>query len=440
MEPPEIQYARSGDVAIAYQVVGDGPVDLVYVPLNLSIAVSWEQPVVAEFYERLATSSRLILLDKRGTGISDRPRALPTLESQMDDVRAVLDAVGSEQAVLFGGLHGAQMCALFAATYPERTSALILYNAVIRVQMTPDERRAWLRQIRGTWGSEASIDRLLQQNYPSHADDPEFKRWYARAVRISASPGSAYEFLRTFVEGDIGDVLQAIRVPTLVMYRRDIETAAGIVRDLAEQSQTLAGSLPNAQLVPIAGLDVAPYAGSEVVVEVERFLSAPEAPHVPDRVLATVLFTDIIGSTEQAARLGDHGWRELLTTHRRAVRRELARFRGEEVDTAGDGFFATFDGPARAIECARAILTAAAEDGLELRAGLHTGECEIADGKVAGLAVHIGARVAAVAGGGEILVSRTVKDLVAGSEVEFDDRGARELKGVPGEWHLFAVR
>ena len=234
MEPPEIQYARSGDVAIAYQVVGDGPVDLVYLPLNLSIAVSWEQPVVAEFYERLATSSRLILLDKRGTGISDRPRALPTLESQMDDVRAVLDAVGSEQAVLFGGLHGAQMCALFAATYPERTSALILYNAVIRVQMTPDERRAWLRQIRGTWGSEASIDRLLQQNYPSHADDPEFKRWYARAVRISASPGSAYEFLRTFVEGDIGDVLQAIRVPTLVMYRRDIETAAGIVRDLAE--------------------------------------------------------------------------------------------------------------------------------------------------------------------------------------------------------------
>jgi class 3 adenylate cyclase len=439
VEPPEIHYARSGDVAIAYQVVGHGPVDLVYVPLNLSIAVSWDQPVVAEFYERLATFSRLILLDKRGTGISDRPRALPTLESQMDDVRAVLDAVGSEQAVLFGGMHGAQMCALFAATYPERTSALILYNAVIRVQMAPDERRAWLRQIRESWGSEASIDRLLQQNYPSHADDPEFKRWYARAVRISASPGSAYEFLRTFVEGDIGDVLQAIRVPTLVMYRRELETAGGIVRDLAEQSQTLADSLPNAQLVSVAGLDVAPYVGSEVVAEVERFLSAPEAPLVPDRVLATVLFTDIVGSTEQAARLGDHGWRELLTTHRRAVRRELARFRGEEVDTAGDGFFATFDGPARAIECTREVIDSAASLDIALRAGLHTGESEVTPEGLHGIAVHLAARVVAMAGPGEILVTSTVKDLVAGSGISFRDRGSATLKGIPGEQRIFAV-
>ncbi len=441
VEPPEIQYARSGDVAIAYQVVGDGPADLVYVPLNLSIATSWDHPVVAGFIERLASFSRLILLDKRGTGISDRPRTPPTLETQMDDVRAVLDAVGSEQAALFGGGHGAQMCALFAATYPERSSALIIYNAVARLAGTPDEQRSWLRNVRDNWGSREMIDALARAQFPSFVDDEVFMRWYTKSVRVSASPGSAAEFFRTWMEADITDVLPAIRVPTLVMYRTGVkEQLVLLPRDLEAEARLLADTIPSAHLVRVPGQDLAPYAGGEVAEELERFLASPHAQRVPDRVLATVLFTDIVGSTERAATLGDRGWRELLSTHRQAVRRELGRFRGEEMDTAGDGFFATFDGPARAIECARAIVGAAADHGLELRAGLHTGECEVADGKVAGLAVHIGARVAAEARPGEVLVSSTVKDLVAGSELEFDDRGASELKGVPGEWHLFAVR
>jgi len=444
VEPPEIHYARSGDVAIAYQVVGEGPLDLVFVPLNLSIAVSWEHPAVTAFYERLASFSRLILLDKRGTGISDRPRALPTLESQMDDVRAVLDAVGSEQAALLGALHGAQMCALFAATYPERSSALVLYNPVVRVPGTPENHRAFLKLVREEWGTADWVDRLAAQNYPSFAADPEFKRWYAKVIRISASPGGAYEFLRTLIEADIADVLPAIRVPTLVMYRKDMPEPPGgqgvLLRDAAGEAKRVADAIPNARVVAVPGRDVAPYVGTDVADEVERFLRAPSAQPLSDRILATVLFTDIVDSTQQAVRLGDRAWRELLTAHRRLVRRELARFRGDEVDTAGDGFFATFDGPARAIECARSIVAAAAEDGVQIRAGLHTGECELADGKVAGLAVHIGSRVASAAAPGEVLVSSTVKDLVAGSELEFDDRGVRELKGVPGEWRLFAVR
>jgi pimeloyl-ACP methyl ester carboxylesterase len=316
VEPPRIRYARSGDVAIAYQVVGEGPVDLVFVPLNLSIVFSWEQPIVARFYERLASFSRLILLDKRGTGISDRPRALPTLESQMDDVRAVLDAVGSEQAALFGSMHGAQMCALFAATYPDRTSALVLYNAATRATGTPDERRAWLRSIREDWGSDEWIEQSVQANYPSCAGDEDFRRWYARGTRISASPGSAYDFIRTFVESDITDVLGAIRIPTLVMYRRDVDPAAWSVIDLEEQASFLASGIPNARVVPIEGRDIGPYVGPEVADEVERFLTDPEARYVPDRVLTTVMFGDIVESTARATSLGDRGWSELLTAHR----------------------------------------------------------------------------------------------------------------------------
>ena len=439
MEPP-IEYVRTGGVSIAYQVMGSGPVDLVYVPLNLSIAVGWEQPIVAQFYERLASFSRLILLDKRGTGISDRPRAPLTLEAQMDDVRAVLDAVGSEQAALLGGAQGAQMCALFAATYPERSSALILWNARARFPGTEDEKRSFLRMIYEQWGTEEWIDYLLEANYPSFVGDPDFRRWMAKGVRISASPGSALEFLRTFADADIGDVLPTIRAPTLVMYRRDIESKALFTRDLAREAERLTEVLPNAKLVSVPGRDMAPYVGDEVADEVERFLASPDAPVVPDRVLATVLFTDIVGSTQQAATLGDRRWRDLLTEHRKAVRRELTHFRGEEMDTAGDGFFATFDGPARAIACARAVVRAADEHGVVLRAGLHTGECEVADDKVAGLAVHIGARVVNEARPGEILVSHTVKDLVAGSGLEFEDRGNYQLKGVPGEWRLFVVR
>jgi class 3 adenylate cyclase len=440
MEPPPIEYVRTGGVSVAYQVVGIGPIDLVYIPLNLSIAIGWEQPIVATFYERLASFSRLILLDKRGTGISDRPRAPLTLEAQMDDVRAVLDAVGSDQAALLGGAQGAQMCALFAATYPERSSAVLLWNARIRFPGSEEDKRDFLRMIYERWGTEDWIDYLLEANYPSFANDSDFRRWMAKGVRVSASPGSALEFLRVFAEADIQDILPAVRAPSLVMYRRDMETKALFTQNLAEEAELLAKTLPNARLVAVPGRDMAPYVGHEVADEVERFLAAPEAPAVSDRVLATVLFTDIVSSTEQAAALGDKRWRDVLTEHRNAVRRELSHFRGEEVDTAGDGFLATFDGPARAIACAQAVVSSGTAHGLTVRAGLHTGECELADGKVAGLAVHIGARVVGEAAAGEVLVSRTVKDLVAGSGLEFDDRGARRLKGVPGEWELFAVR
>jgi class 3 adenylate cyclase len=443
VEPPEIRYTTSGGVAIAYQVVGDGPIDLVYVPQNLSVVVAWELPALASYFERLASFSRLILLDKRGTGISDRPRVPPTLETQMDDVRVVLDAVGSDQAALFGVTQGAQMCALFAATYPERCSALILYNALARWRGSEDEGRAFLRKSRDSYlyATEETARTHQRANNPSLADDEDYLRWFAKALRISLSPGSAVDFLRTWIEADLTDVLPAVHVPTLVLYRHDMEPPPPEVFrwDLEGEARQIAAAVPDARLVPIPGRDLAPYVGTEIAEEVERFVRAPTAPVVPDRVLTTVLFTDIVSSTERAAELGDQRWRDLLTRHRQLVRDELARFRGEEVDTAGDGFFTTFDGPARAIECARSIVAASAGDGLELRAGLHTGECELADGKVTGLAVHIGARIVDNARPGEILVSGTVKDLVAGSEIRFDDRGEHELKGVPGEWRLFAV-
>ena len=435
-----MQYARSGELSIAYQVVGEGPIDLVYVPLNLSIAICWEQPLVASFFKRLASFSRLILLDKRGTGMSDRPRTLPTLEAQMDDVRAVLDAVGVEQAALFGGLHGVQMCALFAATYPERSSALILYNALTRYPGGEDERRAFLRRVRNSWGTREWVELVARTNYPSYCDDPSFVRWLTKAVRVGLTPASAVEFLRTVTEADITDVLPAIRVPTLVLYRRDVAAEAFLGADVREEAQLIADAVPDARVVAVPGRDNAPYVGDEVPEEVERFLRAPAAPTLPDRVLATVLFTDIVGSTERASALGDSAWRELLASHRSQVRRELGRFRGVELDTAGDGFFASFDGPARAIACAQAIVDSSSEQGIDIRAGLHTGECEREGEKLAGIAVHTGARIAALARPGEILVSRTVKDLVAGSEIKFDDRGDHELKGITGEWRLYAVR
>ena len=334
------------------------------------------------------------------------------------------------------------MCALFAATYPERCSALIVYNALIRWPAHPDEQHAFLRRVREKWATDEWIREEARTNYPSLADDDDFLRWYGKAVRIGASPGSAAEFLRTVVEADLTDVLPAIRVPTLVLYRRDVEPRphSAFTWDLEDEARRLAAAIPNARLVAIPGRDRAPAVGKAIPEEVERFLAAPTAPAVPQRLLTTLLFTDIVASTKRAAQLGDPRWRDLLIAHRQVVRRHLAHFRGEEVETAGDGFLATFDGPARAIECARAIVAASAEQDIEVRAGLHTGECELADGKVAGLAVHIGARVADQAGPSEIPVSGAVKDLVAGSLLEFDDRGARKLKGVRGEWRLFALR
>jgi class 3 adenylate cyclase len=425
---PETRYARSGDVAIAYQVVGEEPVDLVFVPFFGNVHHSWEQPLFARFLERLASFSRLILFDKRGTGLSDRPRTL-TLETQMDDIRAVLDAVGSKRATLLGAVQGSQLCALFAATYPERTRALILYNPnlgpsdlVVGVRSADDARERW--------GTRDLADEVARVIFPSLAGDETFLRWHADNLRLAASPGAAAEFFRMLGDTDISDVLPTIRVPTLVLHRSGRRDAA----------LRVAGLIPGARAVQLAGDDMAVWVDDEAAREVERFLSGGEEPPVPDSVLTTVLFTDIVGSTERSAALGDRAWRDLLARHHTSVRRELARFRGQEHDTAGDGFFATFDGPARAIRCAQAIVADVGELGLDLRAGLHTGECEVHDGKPAGIAVSIGARVAGEAAPREVLVSSTVKDLVAGSGIEFEQLAARALKGVPGEWTLYAVR
>jgi class 3 adenylate cyclase len=442
MELPDVEYARSGDLSIAYQVLGSGPIDLIFVPFMISSIFSSQHSPFSTFYERLASFSRLILFDKRGIGASDRPRTPPTLEAQMDDVRAVLDAVGSEQAALFGAGHGSQMCALFAATYPERTSALVLYNPWARFPGTPEEHRRLIRRVRDEVGRSDSIERLVEDQYPSFVGDKDFLRRIGWILRAGVSPGAAAEFMRTVVEADVGEVLPTIRVPTLVLYREDVPADPDSLsrRDHEERAMAVAAAIPNAHAIAVAGRDMSPFVGDEIPNEVERFLGAPLAEPLSERVLATILFTDIVGSTERAASLGDSGWRALLASHRAQVRRELARFSGVEVDTVGDGFFASFDGPARGIACALAIVGSSAEQALEVRAGLHTGECEREAGKLAGIAVHIGARIAALAQPGQVLVSRTVKDLVAGSGIEFDDRGDHALKGVPSEWQLYAVK
>jgi class 3 adenylate cyclase len=443
VEPPAVEYARSGDVSIAYHVLGEGPIDLVFTTLFISTVFSAEHEPFATFYRRLASFSRLILFDKRGTGASDRPRTAPTLEAQMDDVRAVLDAVGSQQAALFGAGHGGLMCALFAATYPERTSALILYNGWMRFPGTTDEQHALIRRFRDEWGRKETIEHVIRQQYPSLAGDREFFKAAAMVVRATASPGSAAEYMRTVTEADIGAVLPTIRAPTLLLYRKDVP--GGLVADYpagrgsAERAQEMAAAMPSARVVAVPGQDISPFVGDEIATEVEQFLRAPVAEPIPDRVLATVLFTDVVGSTARAAAVGDRAWRDQLASHRADLRRLLARYRGEELDTAGDGIYASFDGPARGIACAQAMIAAASDDGLSIRAGLHTGECERDGNKLAGIAVHVGARIAAVAQSDELLVSRTVKDLVAGSGIAFQDRGEHTLKGVPGAWQLYAV-
>ena len=430
-EIPDVRYARSGDVAIAYQVLGEGPIDLVFVPFFGNIRWYWEEPRFVRFLERLASFSRLILFDKRGMGLSDRPRTL-TLETQMDDIRAVLDEVGSERAALLGAIQGSQLCALFAATYPERTRSLILYHPHIAPADLPPAAWRTPDETRKRWGTRELADEITRTIIPSLADDEAVLRWFADSMRFAASPGAAVEFYRMLGDTDISDVLPAIRVPTLVLHRA--------VFGWQDRASQVASLIPGARVVQLAGDDTPPWINDDVSDEVEHFLSGREDVSVPDSVLTTILFTDIVGSTERAAALGDRAWRDLLSRHHASVRRELARFRGQELDTAGDGFFATFDGPARAIRCAQAIVAHVGELGLDLRAGLHTGECELHDGKLAGIAVSVGARVAAEAGAGEVLVSSTVKDLVAGSGIEFEHLGARSLKGVPEEWTLYAVR
>jgi class 3 adenylate cyclase len=439
VDVPEIRYARSGDVHIAYQIAGDGP-ELVFVSWTLSMIFAWLHPLFVDFFERLASFSRLIVFDKRGIGASDRPRSVPTLETQMDDVRAVLDAVGSEQAILFGAGHGAAMCALFAATYPERTSRLVTWNAWPHLPGTPEDHRQEIRRVRDVFEHEDVLLDSLPHAYPSLEGDESFRRMIPMIMRASASPGSAIEFQRTVLNTDVSDVLPLIRVPTLLLYREIRRAPANLfwLRDLEQRAHELAGLIPDARAIGIPGRDPNPFVGPEVTDEVRLFVTEQREELTPDRVLATVLFTDLVGSTRKAAEVGPR-WNELLRRHNAAIRRELARFRGREIDTAGDGFFASgFDGPARAIRCACAIREAITDLGLGIRIGLHTGECDVVDDKLSGLAVNIGARVAAQAEEGEVLVSGTVKDLVAGSGITFEARGVRELKGL-GEWPLYAV-
>jgi pimeloyl-ACP methyl ester carboxylesterase len=440
---PEIRYAKSGDVNIAYQVLGEGPVDLVYVPGWVSnIEVAWEHPSLARFFRRLASFSRLILFDKRGTGLSDRvpPDRLPTLEQRMDDVRAVMDEVGSERAVLMGHSEGGNMCVLFAATYPERTEALITFGIYVkRVRSadypwapTAEERQEWLDLLARDWGGTVDLSTIA----PSVAEDEAFARWWARYLRMSAEPQAAVALGRMNTEIDVRAILPTIRVPTLILHNvedRDVKI---------EEARYIAARIPGAKLVEFPGADHVPwtYGADAILDEVEAFVTGARPRVEPNRVLATVLFTDIVDSTGLAGRMGDAAWRATLEEHQRTVREDLAYYRGREVKTTGDGFLATFDGPARAIHCARGMVRESAEfNGLRLRVGVHSGEIELMDGDVGGIAVHIAARVLAEAAPGEVLVSRTVKDLVAGSGIEFEDRGSHALKGVEGEWQLFAV-
>jgi pimeloyl-ACP methyl ester carboxylesterase len=439
----ETRYAKCGDLNVAYQAVGSGPIDLVYVPGWVSnIELMWEEPELARFLNRLASFSRLILFDKRGTGLSDRvpDDQLPTLEERMDDVRAVMDAVGSERAALFGHSEGGNMCVLFAATYPDRTVALVtlgvyakrLWSDDYPWAPTPEERADAVAEVVGRWGT---ID--LSYYCPSRVGDERFGRDLATYFRRSASPGAAAALMQMNSQIDVREVLRTIQAPALVMHRtgdRDVNI---------EEGRYLAARIPAAKFVELAGDDHIFWASDvdTVADEIEEFLTGARPLRDSDRVLATVVFTDIVRSTETAAELGDRRWRAVLEAHDASARREIDRYRGRHVKTIGDGVLATFDGPARAVRSAVAIREAVRPLGIDIRAGAHTGECELlGDGDIGGIAVHTGARVAALAAPGEVLVSSTVKDLTAGSGLEFEDRGTHGLKGVPGEWRIYAVR
>jgi pimeloyl-ACP methyl ester carboxylesterase len=435
----DVQYADSGGINIAYQAFGEGSIDLVFVAGAMTnLAVLWEQPDYRRFCERLASFTRLILFDKRGMGLSERVQ-IGTLEERMDDVRAVLDAAGSEQAALLGVSEGGPMSILFAATYPERARALILCGAEVKEEKTDDwpwgestreEFEEWIALVPKHWGKGQSLGYFV----PSREDDEEMVAWFGRLQMQSGSPREAEVIMRMAFAIDVRDVVPAVKIPTLVLHR------TGDLVSHVENGRWLARTIEGARLVELPGADHAPFVDAdEILDEIQEFLTGVREPAEPDRVLATVLFTDIVGSTDRALELGDRRWRDLLERHNEVVRRDLGRFRGHEVDTAGDGFFATFDGPARAIRCARSVVDDVRALGLEIRAGLHTGECELSGSAVRGIAVHTGARVASMAGPGEVLVSSTVRDLVAGSGIEFAERGIHELKGIPGEWRLYAV-
>ena len=439
---PDTQYARSGDVHIAYQTVGEGDLDLLFCHGWLSnLELMWEEPSFARFLQRLSSFSRLILFDKRGTGLSDRVTVnqLPSLEQRMDDLRVVLDAAHSRRAALFGFSEGGVLASLYAATYPDRVSALILYGTPVKliqdptwpVGFPPELFTAFAKSLADNWEHPIGIELWA----PSVADDQRMRRWWERYLRQSASPQAAITMMTWMTEIDLRPLLSAIRVPTLVLHRTD-----EILFDV-EQSRYLARHIPGAKLVELAGNDHLPFVGDSdsIADEVQEFTTGVREPLRPDRVLATVLFVDISGSTLQAAQLGDRAWRDRLAAFRMMVREQLQRYRGVEVDTAGDGFLATFDGPGRALRCASAIREGAGNLGIAVRAGMHTGEVEVLAAGIAGLAVHVGARIAALAPAGEILVSGTVRDLVTGSGFAFLESGSHALKGVPGEWKVFAL-
>jgi pimeloyl-ACP methyl ester carboxylesterase len=442
---PETRYAKTADgVHVAYQVVGDGPIDMVFVMgWVTNIELMWEEPEFARLLGRLASFSRLILFDKRGVGLSDRvpEERLPDLETRMSDVRAVMDAAGSERAVVFGVSEGGPMSMVFAATYPERTIALVLYGTqadfTIRDPAYKEADVEYLKRTEEGWGTlDFAREQIAGWGAPGHEDDERLVSWFASYMRRSASPSAAVALERMNRQINATPALSSIHVPTLVIARPgDLDFRIEHVREAASR-------ILGAQLVELPGREHLPWVGDAdaIVDEVERFvvgLGDEEAEL--DRALATVLFTDLVGSTQKAAELGDRRWKELLEEHHRRVRGQLARYRGLEIDTAGDGFFATFDGPARAVRCAGSIVDAVSPLGIEVRAGVHTGEVETIDGKVGGMAVVIGARVGASAGPSEVLVSQTVKDLVAGSGLTFEDAGERELKGVPDRWRLYRV-
>ena len=442
MNVPETRYAKSGELNIAYQVVGEGPFDLVYVPGFVSnIELMWEQPRLAQVLRDLASFCRLILFDKRGTGLSDRVGVtdLPMIETRMDDLRAVMDAVGSERAALFGHSEGGCMCIVFAATYPERTQALITYGAFakrLRSEDYPwapafDDRMAAVGETERQWGGPVDMSFYA----PSAAGDAPFAEWFATYLRRSASPGAAAALMRMNSFVDVRAILPLVGVPALVLQAngdRDVRV---------EEGRYLASHIPGARYVELPSGDHLWYVSheAEIIGEIQEFLTGARSAPDADRFLATVLFTDIVNGTAKAAELGDRAWRALVERHHQVVRTHLARFRGQEIDTAGDGFYASFDGPARAVRCGIAVRDAVGDLGIAIRAGVHTGECQMIAGKIGGIATIIGSRVREQAAPGEVLVTSTVRDLVSGSGLHFEPRGARRLKGVPDEWQIFSA-